>query len=201
MSIVTEAVDKHVPKASPSPYAKRWWTEDLSVLRKSYTRLKNQLRRRWRNREDYSPQLDTQAWVAKNVYFKAIRAQKKKHWDDFVEDNENIWQASKYLSNSAGTSSFATISRLRSPEDHLVVSNPEIATTLVNKFFPPLPQYPTPEIITSYYQLPAPSITEKDIENAIFKASPLKGPGYDRMPAVVWQKTWHTLKEFLVPLF
>ncbi len=90
---------------------------------------------------------------------------------------------------------------MRSPEDHLVVINPEIAKTLVNKFFPPLPQYPTPEIITSYYQLPAPSITKKDIENVIFKASPLKGPGYDRMPAVVWQKTWHTLKEFLVPLF
>ncbi len=65
-------MDKHVPKANPSPYAKRWWTENLSVLRKSYTRLRNQLRRRRRNREEYSPQLDTQAWVAKNVYFKAI---------------------------------------------------------------------------------------------------------------------------------
>ncbi len=34
MSIVIEAIDKHVPKAKPSPYAKRWWTENLSVLRK-----------------------------------------------------------------------------------------------------------------------------------------------------------------------
>lgn len=72
MSIVTEAVDKHVPKAKPSPYAKRWWTESLLVLRKSYTKLRNQIRRRRRNREDYSPRLDAQAWVAKNVYFKAI---------------------------------------------------------------------------------------------------------------------------------
>ena len=46
MSIVTNAMDKHVCKAKPSPYAKRWWTEDLSVLRKCYTRLRNQIRRR-----------------------------------------------------------------------------------------------------------------------------------------------------------
>ena len=171
MSIVTEAMDKHVPKAKPSPYAKRWWTEDLSVLRKSYTRLRNQIRRRRRNREDYSPRLDGQAWVAKNIYFKAIREQKKKHWEDFLEDNENIWQVSKYLSNDAGTSSFATISGLKTPEDQLVVSNSEIAATLVAKFFPPLPLYPTPEDNTSYSQLAAPAITEDDIENAILKAS------------------------------
>ena len=174
MSIVTEAVDKHVPKAKPSPYAKRWWTESLLVLRKSYTKLRNQIRRRRRNREDYSPRLDAQAWVAKNVYFKAIWEQKKKYWEDFLEDNENIWQASKYLFDNAGTSSFATISGLMTPTDHLVVSNSEIAATLVAKFFSPLPLYPTPESNTSYSQLAAPAITEDDIENAIFKASPLK---------------------------
>lgn len=33
MRTVTEATDSHVPRAKPSPYAKRWWTESLSILR------------------------------------------------------------------------------------------------------------------------------------------------------------------------
>lgn len=54
---------------------------------------------------------------SKSVYFKAVREQKKKHWEDFLEDNENIWQALKYLSNGTGTAGFASISGLKTPED------------------------------------------------------------------------------------
>lgn len=44
-SIVLEGIELSVPVAKPSPYKKRWWTEDLSVLRKNYTHLRNQARR------------------------------------------------------------------------------------------------------------------------------------------------------------
>lgn len=86
--------------------------------------------RRRRNGEAKLPQLDAQAWVAKSVDFKAVREQKKKHWEGFLEDNENIWQAG-----------FASISGLKTPEDQLVDKNSDIATTLLSKFFPPLPPY------------------------------------------------------------
>jgi hypothetical protein len=33
MAAVTEAVYNLTPKARPSPYAKRWWTKDLTRLR------------------------------------------------------------------------------------------------------------------------------------------------------------------------
>lgn len=59
MSVVTEAIDQHVLKAKTFSYSKRWWTEDLSVLRKNYARLRNQTRRRRRNGEDYLLRLDT----------------------------------------------------------------------------------------------------------------------------------------------
>lgn len=45
LSVVQKAVDNHVPIAKPSQYAKRWWTEDLTKLRKDYTRLRNQAAR------------------------------------------------------------------------------------------------------------------------------------------------------------
>ena len=48
MDVVLEAVHALTPKARPSPYAKRWWTTDLTKLRRVYTywrnRAKNQRR-------------------------------------------------------------------------------------------------------------------------------------------------------------
>jgi hypothetical protein len=37
MQVVLEAVNTLTPKAKPSPYAKRWWTQDLTKLRQVYT--------------------------------------------------------------------------------------------------------------------------------------------------------------------
>jgi hypothetical protein len=34
---VNDALEAHCPRAKPSPYMKRWWNEDLTALRKSYT--------------------------------------------------------------------------------------------------------------------------------------------------------------------
>jgi hypothetical protein len=39
---VIKALEAHCPQAKPSPYTKRWWNEDLTALRRSYTY--------WRNR-------------------------------------------------------------------------------------------------------------------------------------------------------
>lgn len=41
MTAVTEAVYSLTPKAKPSPYAKRWWTTDLTRLREAYTFWRN----------------------------------------------------------------------------------------------------------------------------------------------------------------
>lgn len=139
--------------------------------------------------------------MVKNVYFKTIYEQKKKHWDDFLEDKENIWQASKYLSNNTDIFSFTIISGLIIPKDYLVISSLKIVTTLMAKFFSLLPFYLTPQNNMGYKQFTALAITKAKIENAIFKTSPSKSPGYDRVPVLVWQKTWPVLKKFLISLF
>ncbi|EAQ85571.1 predicted protein [Chaetomium globosum CBS 148.51] len=48
MAAATEAVYGLTPKAKPSPYAKRWWTTDLTRLRQTYTFWRNQARSRHR---------------------------------------------------------------------------------------------------------------------------------------------------------
>ena len=37
MAAVLEAVHTLTPRARPSPYTKRWWTQDLTQLRRIYT--------------------------------------------------------------------------------------------------------------------------------------------------------------------
>ena len=118
-----------------------------------------------------------------------------------MEDNNNIWQASKYLSDSNTNPAFVPIPTLVTTENERVIKNHKIAATLLAKFFPPLPKYSTPMVEDRNNQLTTLPITEEEIQNAIFQASPLKRAGHNRIPALVWQKTWPILKDFVVPLF
>ena len=72
MSVMLEAVPALTPKAKPSPHAKRWWTEDLTQLRRIYTRWRNQARaeRRWRGP---AQELETLAKAVAKQYHDAIR--------------------------------------------------------------------------------------------------------------------------------
>lgn len=159
------------------------------------------LRRKRRNREGLA-QLEAQALDAKGCYFKAMRAQRKKHWEEFLENTDNIWQAAKYLTpSSISKPSFSPITRLINRNGQCVYQNKEISTTLLQKFFPPLPEYVAPPYQAQSNPLPLIPVTEKEVQAKIFSASPFKGPGCDGLPAVVWQKTWPILKSHLIFLF
>lgn len=75
INIVERAISLHIPLAKPSPYAKRWWTQNLTDLRKQYSSLRNWFHRsRNSNAPSYATEkLEKQAWAAKNLYFKELR--------------------------------------------------------------------------------------------------------------------------------
>ena len=86
---VQEAIQTLTSKARPSPYTKRWWTTDLTQLRRIYTYWRNRARSE-RRAGQIRPDLEDMAKEAAKQYHSAIRQQKKKHWEEFLADNDNI---------------------------------------------------------------------------------------------------------------
>ncbi|EAQ84812.1 hypothetical protein CHGG_08826 [Chaetomium globosum CBS 148.51] len=189
MAAVTEAVYALTPKAKPSPYAKRWWTTDLTRLRQTYTFWRNQARSRRRIGQT-APELEQRARMAAKEYHDAIRRQKSSHWNDFLADDANIWQATKYLQTGSGTMG-DKIPPLVRPDDSITEGKAEQAQELLTAFFPPLPAR-----IEDEGQRPQrapvhmPDLTMEEIEQKVLSAKPWKAPGEDGLPAMVWRQLW-----------
>lgn len=137
MGAVLSAVEELTPKAKPSPYAKRWWTKDLTHLRRIYTYCRNRARNQRRAGHD-DPQLQRQARDAAKEFHDAIRRQRRTHWDEFLGDDANIWQAAKYLNPDGGAGSVHMPPLLRS-DGSTTQDKAEQAAELLANFFPSLP--------------------------------------------------------------
>ena len=133
LALVTNFLQKWVPKAKPCPYSKRWWNVDLTALRSKFSRLRNQVRR-CRRLGQRQPLVEKNAQIAKYEYQKAVKQAKKNHWKAFLDVTENIWQAAKYLDDE--DHGFALISRLKKDDNGPEAQNEkEIAATLLSSFF------------------------------------------------------------------
>jgi len=91
----TEALEGHCPRARPPPYVKRWWTPDLTNMRREFTSLRNRARRlRYQGRD--TAVVDREAATAKWAFAKEMEKQKQ-HWNKFLDEPTNIWKMAKYL--------------------------------------------------------------------------------------------------------
>lgn len=74
---------------------------------------------------------------AAKEYHDAIRKQKKKHWNKFLADNDNIWKAAKYL-KSGDEAVFGKVPQLLRADRLMTADHKEQADELLTKFFLPL---------------------------------------------------------------
>lgn len=200
MEVVLDAIHELVPRAKPSPYAKRWWTADLTKLRRTYTFWRNLARARRRAGQRIDS-LEDRAKEAAKEYHDAIRKQKKAHWDDFLADGTNIWQAAKYLEPGDGTKG-DKVPPLKRADGTTTQDKLEQAEELLRTFFPPLPadiedEGPRPR----RREVAMPNLTMEEVEEKVMEAKAWKAPGQDGLPAMVWKQLWSVVKERVLRLF
>jgi ribonuclease HI len=145
--------------------------------------------------------LEQQARSAAKEYHDAVRKQKKAHWEDFLADDANSWQAAKYL-NPNGNSAFDKIPPLKRVDGSSTKDKTEQAAELLTTFFPPLPaviedEGPRPQRPA----VPMPRLTMEEVERRMFAAKPWKAPGDDGLPAIVWKQIWPAVKDRVLLLF
>lgn len=196
---VARVLNRVCPKSKPSPYCKRWWTAELTALRRDYTQMRNQCTRS-RRYGFLRPDLEEAERILRQRLHTAIRDQKRRHWNDFLQDVGNIWKAAKYLSNQSGAT---TVPTLRT-SDKMVERDEEKAQVLLSSFFPPLPPIQEVQQTTAGQPLPPlpfEPLTHEEVETAVRCAQSWKAPGQDGLPMGVWQEAWPAVGKRICQIF
>lgn len=188
----------HTPEAKSSPYMKAWWDEELSMLRRAYTSLRN---RAWNEQRGEYRQRDREAQVtiARRRFHTAVRDKKRQHWQCFLEEPDNIWKAARYLRPREST--FGNIPILVDNQVE-VEDNKDKAEVLLRTFFPPTPDgWGTAGSQHSSLVRDNPDVTVEEIGYAVHRIKPWKAPGTDGLPHVVWREVWSVLKRWIHAIF
>ncbi|PIL24452.1 transcription factor [Ganoderma sinense ZZ0214-1] len=201
---ITAAVDQEVPFTNPTPFSRRWWSKDLTIMRKQKQRAG---RSAFKYRQDPGHPAHEEYRLIRNQYAERIKYARKDCWTSFLDDTtaQSIWTAHRFLKKGQSDGGAARIPALKSIADpsHVLVDNVAKGEEFYNTFF--LPPGPAPPD-TSEHEYPDVRFEFTDISNlqvkrAIAVLRAFKAPGPDGIPNEVYIHCRDVLTPLLGTLF
>ena len=195
-----------IPPSKPSPFAKRWWTKDLSKMRKEKNRLSS-LAFKFRHIPNHPSKKQYRQFA--NKYANEIRKVKTEHWEEWLENitDKEVFAANKIVTDLPSDYARARIPPLKTSlpdgSPSLASSNQAKAAALARTFFPPPPATPSIPPNPIYPKpLKAPKFfTKAQIKQKIRSLAPYKAPGPDGIPNIVLVRCADLLADHLFFLY
>ena len=132
---------EQVDEKSANPYKQHWWTEELTRLKKTQSRLSNKSHK-FRHVRDHPAHAEYKA--AANKFKEVMTETCNQDWIDWLEgaSQQELYLANKYISNEPSDYSNERIPAVRIVSNgmpDLADSNEQKVKALANSFFPPPP--------------------------------------------------------------
>ena len=205
ISIIKEVLGEELTETKPSPFSRRWWTKELTNLKRAQNRLSS---KSYKLREVRDHPVHQEYKVAVNKFKETMIAIRKQHWMDWLESatQKDIYTANKYLTSEPTDYSSARIPPLGSNTDGvpgLAEDNVSKAAELAKSFFPPPPETSSVPVDFNYPE-PLRGIrfhTKARIRQVIKSLSPFKAPGPDKIPNMVYMRCIEALIDHLFFIF
>jgi ribonuclease HI len=198
---INAVLEKHVPRAKESPFAKRWWSKELTLLRQDFTSKRNRVTT-LRRRGECTTHAREASHAARRIYLDEIDRQKKQHWKDFLGNPDNLWKAASYAKPAGAPMDVPELTA----NGRTYETDKDKAELLMSTFFPtpPLPEGCDPDQAvrnTSEQAIEWPPLTKEEVERAVFRSNPDKAPGPDEISFRVWRELWPVVGDHVLWLY
>ena len=192
---ILNSLNLHVPLSKPCTRSKRWWNEELTILRQEMARKY----RKWKCRKENTDHTDYKR--CRNRYFRAIRDSKADCWQSFLNSarGQDIFTAVKYTRPTQS---------LKTPTLSLGEQHATDFDSKCNMFTHSM--FPNPPTCHSTYDsqdteidkcFPWPDITDSEVKNAIYNSAPHKAPGPDGINFLCLRQVYQSIPTPLNDLF
>jgi len=204
-SAIQQTIGDLIPLWKPCPFTKRWWSSNLTALKKKKNRLSNAAHKVHHITDHPTHALHKQAV---KEFAKTINKAATDHWTDWLENisPSQIYLANRYVTEDPSDASCIRIPALRTPTASiptLATSNSDKAKLLTDSFFsPPLSTSSVPAHFD--YPAPIPSLhffSRQQIRKTVRMLKPYKAPGPDRIPNIILMKCINVIIDHLFYIY
>jgi len=204
-STIQQTIGDLIPLQKPCPFTKRWWSSDLTALKKKKNRLSNAAHKVRHITDHPTHALHKQAI---KEFAKTIDKVATDYWTDWLENISlsQIYLANRYITKDPSDASCTRIPALRTPTASiptLATSNSDKAKLLADLFFSPPPSTSS---VPAHFDYPAPVpglhfFSRQQIHETVHTLKPYKAPGPDGIPNIILMKCINVIIDHLFYIY